>query len=440
MSRIVLPNRLNGEKCRLSPKRASIVSVLDVGSTKIACLIARLTPQEGEQVLACRTHAIEVLGYGYQRARGVKSAVVVDLEAAEHAVRRAVDAAERMAGVTVDSLIVSQTCGRLQSDIFSAEVELSGDKVSEHDIRRVLRSGSARAVESGRTTVHALPIGYRLDEQAGVRDPLDMVAERLGVDIHCVTADASAQHNLALCVGRCHLDVEAMVATPYASGLATLVDDEAELGAVVIDIGGGTSSVGMFVEGQLVHVDSVPVGSHHVTLDIANGLAVGLEDAERLKVLNGSALVTGSDDRDQMTIHPIGERDAAGQLISRALLNRIIRPRVEEILELVRDRIAASGFAGKIGRRIVLTGGGSQLTGLTTVAGGILGRSVRLGRPLGVGGLPEAAKGPAFSAVVGLLIYPQLAPFNVAGGDVGGPSMMAASALARVGRWLRESF
>lgn len=437
MSRPVLPRRLGGGGCHIAPGRSTIVSVLDVGSVKVACLIARLRPVEEDEVLAGRTHAIEVLGYGYQRARGIKSGAVVDLDEAEHAIRLAVDAAERMAGLTVESLIVSETCGRLGSEIFSAKVDLAGEEVTAGDIRRVLVAGSAHSVRDGRTALHTLPVGYRLDTQSGIRDPLGMVGERLGVDIHVVTADRAAHDNLMLAVNRCYLDVDGVVATPHASALATLVDDELELGAVVIDIGGGTSSIAMFGEGQLLHVDAVAIGGHHVTLDIANGLSIGLDDAERLKTLHGSTIVTESDERDFLTIHPVGE-DAADaiQHVPRATLNRIIRPRVDEILELVRDRLVASGFAGRIGRRVVLTGGGSLLTGLPDVARGVFGRSVRLGRPLGVAGLPEAARGPAFAAVVGLLIYPQLATLEVSGsGRAGGRGY-----LARVGRWLREAF
>ncbi len=437
MNRPQLPRRLNGGGVHVPPSKSSTVCVLDVGSVKVACLIARLRPVEEDEVLAGRTHAIEVLGYGYQRSRGIKCGAVIDLDEAEHAIRLAVDAAERMAGLTIESLIVTQTCGRLASEVFSAKVDLSGETVTPADIRRVLAAGSARAVEEGRIALHTLPVGYRLDTQGGIRDPLGMVGERLGVDIHVVTADTAAHDNLMLAVNRCHLDVDATVATPYASALATLVDDELELGAVVIDIGGGTSSIAMFAEGQILHADAVAIGGHHVTLDIANGLSIGLEDAERLKTLHGSTLVTHADERDFLTIHPVGE-DAADaiQHVPRATLNRIIRPRVDEILELVRDRLVASGLAGRIGRRVVLTGGGSLLTGLPDVARAVFGRSVRLGRPLGVAGLPEAARGPAFAAVVGLLIYPQLATLEVSGtGRSGGRGY-----LARVGRWLREAF
>ncbi len=434
MNVIDMPRRVDQSRCHIPPGRASTVCVLDVGSTKVACLIAKLRPAGEEELLSGRTHAIEVIGFGYQQSRGVKSGAVIDLEKAESAIRRAVDAAEQMAGVTVESLIVTQTAGRLASEAFGAKVDLDTGTVREADIRRVLAASGRHQIKDGRTALHALPIGYSLDGQTGIRDPRGMVGDVLGVDVNLVTSDRAAQDNLALAINRCHLDVDAVVATPYASGLASLVDDEGELGAVCVDIGGGTSSIAIFADGNLVHVDAIAIGGHHVTTDIAQGLSIRLEDAERLKTLHGSALATVRDERDTITIHPIGEDEGDAPLnIARMTLNTIIRPRVDEILELIRDRLVASGFAGRIGRRVVMTGGGSQLTGLTDVARLVFGRPVRLGRPLGVKGLPIAARGAPFSAVIGLLIYPQLAPVSLFDASSRGT-------FSRLGRWLREAF
>ena len=435
MSVIELPRRVDQGRCHVARGRSSTVCVLDVGTTKVACIIARLRPAGEDDLLTGRTHAIEVIGYGYQQSRGVKSGAIVDLGRAETAIRRAVDAAEQMAGITVESLIVSQTAGRLASEAFNATVDLDLGAVREADIRRVLAAAGRHNITDGRCALHALPMGYALDGQDGVRDPRGMVGDVLGVDVNVVTADRAAQDNLALAVNRCHLDVDGVVAAPYASGLASLVDDEAELGAVCVDIGGGTSTIAIFSEGNLVHVDGIAIGGRHITMDIAHCLSIRMEDAERLKTLHGSAVSSSRDERDVLTISAVGEEDGtAAQTIPRTTLNAVIRPRVDEILELVRDRLAASGFSGRIGRRVILTGGGSQLTGLADVGRSVFGRSVRLGRPLGVKGLPMAARGAAFSSVIGLLIYPQLTPASLFGGR------RSSGALARVGRWLRESF
>ncbi|WP_208996658.1 MULTISPECIES: cell division protein FtsA [unclassified Stappia] len=425
----------------LPGRRAVVVSVLDIGSTKVCCLIAKLSPRNDDCVLPGRTHSIEVLGYGYQRSRGLKSGVVVDMDAAEQAIRLAVDAAERMAGLTVESLITNVTCGRLNSEIITASVGLASDSVTEADIQRVLSAGSAHTVADGRAVMHALPIAYTLDGNRGMRDPRGMIGRRLGVDMQVVTAEVAPVRNLELCINRGHLTVETMVATPYASGLSTLVEDEAELGVACVDMGGGTTTLSVFVEGQMVHTDAIAVGGHHVTMDIARALSTRLADAERIKTLQGSALPSQADERDLISIPPVDADSDLPHQIPRSMLTRVIVPRVEEIMELVRDRLTASGFAGRVGKRIVLTGGASQLTGLSEVARRVLGRQVRLGRPLGVAGLPEAAKGPAFAAAVGLLIYPQVAQveqFEPRGANA--RWTFGSSALARVGNWIRDSF
>ena len=425
----------------LPGRRAVVVSVLDIGSTKVCCLIAKLSPRNDDCVLPGRTHSIEVLGYGYQRSRGLKSGVVVDMDAAEQAIRLAVDAAERMAGLTVESLITNVTCGRLNSEIITASVGLASDSVTEADIQRVLSAGSAHTVADGRAVMHALPIAYTLDGNRGMRDPRGMIGRRLGVDMQVVTAEVAPVRNLELCINRGHLTVETMVATPYASGLSTLVEDEAELGVACVDMGGGTTTLSVFVEGQMVHTDAIAVGGHHVTMDIARALSTRLADAERIKTLQGSALPSQADERDLISIPPVDADSDLPHQIPRSMLTRVIVRRVEEIMELVRDRLTASGFAGRVGKRIVLTGGASQLTGLSEVARRVLGRQVRLGRPLGVAGLPEAAKGPAFAAAVGLLIYPQVAQveqFEPRGANA--RWTFGSSALARVGNWIRDSF
>ena len=234
-----------------------------------------------------------------------------------------------------------------------------------------------------------------------------------------------------------------MVATPYASGLSALVDDEVELGCACIDMGGGTTTISVFAEGKLVHADAVSLGGHHVTTDLARGLSTRIEDAERLKVVHGSALPNGSDERDIVSVPPIGEDDRDQPThVPRALVSRIVRARIEETLELIRDRIQRSGFSPIVGKRIVLTGGGSQLTGLPEAARRILARNVRIGRPLGVSGLPSAAKGPAFSAAVGLMIYPQVAEMetHAAQGGVLAQLTGGNGRFARMGQWLKESF
>ncbi len=424
-------------------RRSGIVTVLDVGSSKVCCMIARLKPFEEGQLLRGRTHQAQVIGIGHQKSRGVKSGVIVDLDKAERSVRLAVDAAERMAGLTVDSLIVNVAAGRLKSETFAASINLGGHEVEAGDIKRVLAAGAKQALKAEREVVHSLPTLFSLDGERGIRDPRGMVGAQLGVDMHVLTGDAGPLHNLELCVNRAHLSVERMVATPYASGLAALVDDELEMGAACIDMGGGTTTMAVFADGKFVHADSIPVGGSHVTMDLARGLSTRLDHAERLKVMHGSALPAVSDDRDVVSVQPIGTDDGEVPIqVPRSAMARVIRARIDETLELIRDRLSQSGYGNVVGKRVVLTGGSSQLAGLPEAARRILGRNVRIGRPLGVAGLPEAAKGPAFSAAVGLLIYPQVASFEsrqARGGSL--PRMTGTGGtFQRVSQWFRDSF
>jgi cell division protein FtsA len=381
----------------LSARKGATLSVLDVGTSKVVCLVAELLPAAGEPASSRgRTHLVRVVGIGHQRSQGLKGGAIVDLEAAEGAIRQAVHAAERMARVEIRSVIVNLTGGRLASRRFAADTPVRGGPVGPDDVARVLGAASAGSFRPNRATLHALPMGYSLDGAGPIADPLGMVGDKLGVDLHVVTAEAAAARNLMLAVERCHLDVEAVIATPYAAGLSALVDDEAEMGAVVIDLGGGTTSVGVFGGGQVVHADAVAVGGHHITMDIARGLSTRIADAERLKVQHGSAILAGFDERDTIPVPQVDEdeRDISS-LLPKSHLARIIRPRVEEILELVRDRLKSAGFAEAAGRRVVLTGGGSQLPGLPEVArqgAGLLGRGGASRLPGGRG--PGARRAP----------------------------------------------
>lgn len=424
----------------LSPKRAAVVAGLDVGTSKIACLIARLKPAPAQDVLPRRTHSIEVLGIGHTRSAGIKAGHVVDLAEAENAIRHAVAAAERMAGVRLESVVVGVSAGRLASELYAATVHAAGPSITDADIERVLEAGSRHSVRQGRAVLHSLPIAYALDDARGIRDPRGMLGRRLGVDMHVVTLEAATARNLMLCVERCHLAVEAMVSTAYAAGLSALSDDEADLGAAVIDIGAGTTTIAVFAGGHFVHADGFALGGRHITMDLARGLNARVVDAERVKTLFGSVLAGSSDEHETITIAHGDERDAP-HTAPRAALSRIIKPRAEEILEMLRDRLAGSPFAATPRGGIVLTGGASQLSGLPELAARILGRQVRVGRPLGLSGLPEAAKGAPFAVAAGLLVYPQTAYLEHFEPRGARPLMTGTdNYFTRVGRWLRESF
>ena len=423
------------------PNKPTLIAVLDVGSTKMCCLIARLTPRPEGKALKARTHVAEVLGFGYGASAGIKAGAVAELEPAEQAVRAVVGMAERTAGVTIQSIVVNISAGRLISETFNATVALDGHAVEAADLSRVLAAVNDRSVRDERAVLHAMPIGYTLDGRKGVRDPRGMVGDSLGVDVAVVSAETLAMRNLELVLNRCHLQVEAFVASPYASGLAALADDEAELGVGCIDFGGATTTVSIFAEGHLVYADAIAIGGHNITLDLARQLSISIDDAERLKTLHASVLPGQSDEREMVAITPVGSGDdEAPMQLSRATLTRIIRPRIEEILSVLRDRLQATGMMDLSGKRLVITGGGSEMTGLPELARRIVARNVRQGRPLGISGLPPMAKGPAFSTVVGMLIYPQVCAQEMIAPRVAGRLTGTDGYLSRVTGWLKSGF
>lgn len=417
------------KKPRIAPKNG-LIAAIDVGSSKICCFIARVA-DDGRP---------NVIGIGHQVSRGLRGGAIVDMEQAEMAILSTVHAAEQMAGETIQEVILNLSGGYPASQTIGVEVPLSGREVAEHDLERVLMHGSQINGNAERRLIHSIPVGYSIDGSKGIRDPRGMFGERLGVDMHVITAAAGAVRNLTNCVARCHLDIKALVVSPFASGLSTLVDDEMDLGVTVIDMGAGTTSLAVFFDGHVVYTDSVPIGGAHVTNDIARGLSTPLTHAERMKTLYGNCLATPADEREIIQVPQVGEEESGlTNAIPRSILIGIIQPRLEETFELVRSRLESSGFDKVAGRRVVLTGGASQLSGVRELSALVLDKQVRMGRPLRIHGLADATNGPAFATASGLLAYAleteseSLLP--------GKPRDQAQNGLiGRFGSWLRDNF
>jgi len=404
-------------------------------------MIARLKPCPPKDALRGRSHAVELIGYSQIQSRGVKAGGVVDLAECEQTVRQGVALAERMAKVRVESVLLSVSGGRLQGQLIEAASDIQGGAVTAADISRVTSTGMRHATGEGRTVLHTLPVGYALDGVKGIRDPRGMVARKFGVDMNVVTLDATVARNLMLVVERCHLNVEAMAASPYVAGLAVLTDDEADLGAAVVEMGAGTTTIATFLAGRFVHASGFAVGGQHVTMDLARGLSACIADAERIKTLYGTVLTGGSDARDLMSVPAAGDERDGPQIVSRATIANIVRHRVEEIFEMIRDRLADSPFAAEPKARVVLSGGAAQLTGIPELATQILGRPVRIGRPLGFGRLPQEAKTASFAVPAGLLVYPQYAHIEHVEPRHTRHLMTGTDGyFGKVGRWLREGF
>jgi cell division protein FtsA len=409
--------------------RGSLISALDIGTTKISCFIARVEDDQPR-----------VLGIGHQISRGVRNGRIIDLEAASISVLNAVHAAEEMAGETIERVVANMSGGFSASRIIRAEIGITAREISDSDMRRVLEHGYLMREPGDRQVIHSVPVGFSVDDSRGIRDPRGMLGERLGVNMHVVTAGAASVRNHTSAIGRSHLEVEALVVSPYASGLSCLVEDEIGLGVTVIDMGGGTTTIGVFFDGNLIFADHVPVGGGHVTNDIARGLSTSIADAERMKTLFGSAMSSSTDEREMIAVPQIGEEDDGHvNHVPKSLLVGIIAPRIEETFELVRNRLEASGFDRIAGRRVVLTGGACQLHGAREFAGLILDKQVRMGRPQRIAGLAEATGGPAFATTAGLLHFALSERAEEAGARHDSVSP-PRGVFGRFGHWLKENF
>jgi cell division protein FtsA len=369
--------------------------VLDIGTTKIVCLIGR-TESDG---------SLRALGFGWQKGRGIRGGGIVDLDAAEKAIRVAVGQAEDMADTRLHSVTVNLTCGQPESRLFNVQWPVGGRAVEEQDVRRVVHEARVRAATDGREVIHALPLTFSVDQTDGVTDPRGLFCEELTARLHVVDAMSTALRSLGACIARCDLDVGELVSAPMASGLATLVQDERELGATVIDMGGGTTGMAVFAEGQLLHTAQLPVGGQHVTNDLARMLSTPVVHAERLKTLYGNAQPCKDDEKEMLPVPLVGEEEHQIAKIPRSMVVNVIRPRLEETFEMVKERLDSSGLTRAAGTRVVLTGGACQLAGARDLAGRILNKQVRLGRPSALRGLPDSATGPAFATAAGLLAW-----------------------------------
>ncbi|AAV94499.1 cell division protein FtsA [Ruegeria pomeroyi DSS-3] len=388
-----------------------VVAILDVGSSKISCLIlrfdgsGRLSEDSAIGSMAGQT-GFRVIGAATTRSRGVQFGEITAMQETERAIRTALQAAQKMADIRVDHVIACFSGANPRSYGLDAKVELETQVVTESEIGRVLNACEVPEYGAGREVLHAQPVNFALDNRSGLIDPRGQLGQSLAVDMHMLTVDATAIRNLAHCIKRCDLELAGVANSAYVSGVSALVEDEQELGAACIDMGGGTTSISIFLKKHMIFADCVRMGGDHVTGDISMGLGVPTANAERIKTFSGGVHATGADDREMIDVGgDTGDWEHDRRTVSRAELIGIMRPRVEEILEEVRARLDAAGFEHLPSQQIVLTGGGSQIMGLDGLASRILGQRVRLGRPLRVHGLPQSATGPGFSSAVGLSLF-----------------------------------
>ena len=417
-------------------RRDGAIALIDVGSSKIAVLIVEIDPAENGYA------SLRVIGAGQQRSRGVRLGSISDMEEAERAIRAALNQAERAAGRTVFHAVTTLTGAYPRSHALAAEVA-AGGLIGGADLSRAIAacrlSSEQAGLGEGREVLHAAPVNWSVDAEQGVADPRGLSGRRLGVDLHVLTVADSAVANIAHCLNRADLELASVVSTPFASGLACLVEEELEDGAACVDMGGGATAVSMFLRDKLVFADLVRMGGEHVTLDIVRAFGLSQPDAERLKTLEGSAITLDGAARDLLDLEGGGAMFADGARPTRSDLSAVIRPRVEETLELARDRLEQAGLAYLPSRRVVLTGGAAQLTGAIETAQRVFGRRARLGRPMRLSGLPPACAGPAFSGVAGLAAYAVRSGDGI-GDLIQAPASPPTGPLGSMWRWLRDSW
>ncbi|NCW30920.1 MAG: cell division protein FtsA, partial [Alphaproteobacteria bacterium] len=384
-------------------------AVLDIGSSKICCMIGESDGSGG----------VRLLGHGTHASAGIRGGEVSDLEALSTVIGKTVQAAERDAGISVTSVTIVAPGGTPISSICTKSVRLSDAVVRRRDIDRLMARSDNGNFPENYQPMHLQTLQYGLDDVRGIADPRGMRGTNLSVDYTLVCGLRTSLANLREALALNHLETDRFLHSAYASGLACLSAEERDLGSVIVDMGGGTTSIAIFMEGKLVYVDTIKIGGNRVTTDIARVLSTPIAEAERLKAIDGSVMptdITGvAPDQlrevvrlgrsDNITIPTLGTAEVAGQTIERNLLSAIIRPRVEEILELLHTRMERARMEHTAGSRYVLTGGASQLTGLADLFAKQAKKSVGIGKPIGIAGLDEDSSGPGFAASTGALIH-----------------------------------
>ncbi len=376
----------------MAPRERIIVG-LDIGTTKICCLITEL--KEGGD--------LEVIGFGTTESKGLKRGLVVNMEDTVHAIRHAVEDAEKMAGIRVDDVYTGIAGGHIQGISTNGVIAIKGDEITLAEKKRVVEQAKDFAKPVGVEIIHVLPQEFSVDEVNGIVDPVGMAGNRLEVRVHIVTGSIAAVSNISKCAQKAGLGLEDIVLQQIASSSAILTPDEKQLGVILMDIGGGTTDIAVFYDGAIRHTSVLAMGGDYVTNDIAVGLRTPIGEAERLKVKYGHAISSRVSSDEQLEVPSIGGDTV--NTVERRILSEIIESRMEELFKLAYNELRETGLTDKISAGLVLTGGASSLEGVADLAEGIMHMPVRVGTPRGIKGLVELVNSPAYATAVGLCKY-----------------------------------
>ncbi len=409
-------------------KRDELIVGLDIGTTKIAAIVGEVT-EDG---------TIDIIGVGTAPSRGLRKGVVVNIDATVQSIEKAIEEAEHMAGCEISTVYAGIAGGHIKGLNSHGTVAVKDREVRDGDIARVIESAKAGAIPMDREIIHVLPQEYIVDEQDGIREPLGMSGVRLEAKVHIVTAAVTSAQNIVKCCNRCGLQVADIVLEPLASAEAVLHDDERELGVALIDIGGGTTDIALFVDGAIVHTSVLPFGGNHLTNDIAVGLRAPLEAAEKIKQKYGCALTSLMTHGDTIEVPSVGGRPP--RIVPREELIAVIMPRVEEIFDHVKREIARSGYEDLLASGAVLTGGSTILEGMSELAEEILGMSVRRGSAKNLGGLVDVVRSPSYATGVGLVLYGAKMQRMAAGTGSARGTQSERNMWMRMRSWFKEAF
>lgn len=376
--------------------KKEIVVGLDIGTTKICCIVGEVVEQNGSS-------AIDIVGIGTAPSAGLRKGVVVNIDSTVSSICKAVEEAELMAGVEITNVYAGIAGGHIKSFNSTGVVAVKDKEITEQDVQRVIDAAKAIAIPMDREVIHIIPQEFIVDDQDGIRDPVGMSGVRLEAKVHIVTGAVSSAQNIIKCANKAGLNVAEICLEPIASGEAVLTADEKELGVVLIDIGGGTSDVAIFREGAVAFTSVLALGGQHITNDIAMGLRTPQHEAEKIKVKHGMALSSLVNPDETIEVPGVGGRNS--RTLPRRLLSEIIEPRMEEVFMLIQQQIFKSGYHEMLSGGVVLTGGSTILEGTVELAEMVFDMPVKRGLPAGVGGLRDVVNSPKFATAVGLLKY-----------------------------------
>ena len=374
--------------------KSPIIAALDIGSSKICCLIAKIDKNE----------TLSIIGAGFQESKGLVSGVITDMIALENSIRNCVASAEKMASVRIKKIIVGFSTENINIENLNIEIDLKGAVVGQGDLDRAYNFLSEKHNMGNRSILHVIPFQYSIDGNKGVKSPIGMFGDKLGVEISIISSDSNTLKNLENVVKHCDLEIDEIVYTPYASGISLLSEEEKELGVALIDMGSTLTTVSIFYNGSILYTKSIPLGGNMVTNDVSRIFSLSFANAERIKIINGQLIEELENSLSTIEVDTLGEENESIEITRRDLIS-VIKPRIFEIVNTINDIIIDSKYNNIIANRVVITGGASQMEGLLDFTSKVFGKKARLAKSIQINALPENMKSPSFSAISSMVRY-----------------------------------